>query len=529
MTRRLAVLAAVAALACSAPAPASAPVPAARPAPAPEGVAAITVADVKRDLYAFADDSLMGRDAETGDAVRAARFLAVRAAAIGLEPAGDSGGFLQRVPLVREFLGRGSEVTVTSSSGPAHLAIGPQLLPVLSLGESDPLPRLDAEGDLVFAGYAILDNGMRDELAGQSIAGKTVVFVMGEPPGLDSATKALLEREHPLAERLAALVERGPSAIVAVVSGRAAALMPAIAADLRDSAVHLGDGVPMRPRALPLVLLCVVRAAAPFLPAGWPARDRSRSLAGRHLTAHVDYVHRDVPAFNVVGVRRGADAALRATYVAFGAHLDHLGIQRPVNGDSIANGADDDGSGSVALLAIARAAVSQRPAPRRSMLFVWHTGEELGLFGSEWFTTHATVPLDSIVAQLNADMIGRNAPDSLYVVGPNAAPNRQSYALGQIVDQVNAALKPPFRINREWDSPSHPEQIYYRSDHYNYARRGIPVAFFTSGLHADYHKVSDEPRKIDYAKLARVAEFIYGVGLRVADNGTRPYPLTAGR
>src|SRR5664279_5072473 len=158
--------------------------------------------------------------------------------------------------------------------------------------------------------------------------------------------------------------------------------------------------------------------------------------------------------------RRGGDAALRGTYVAFGAHLDHIGIQPPEDGDSIANGADDDGTGSVALLAIARAAVAQRPPPRRSMLFVWHTGEELGLFGSEWFTSHPTVPIDSIVAQLNADMIGRNSRNSLYLVGPYAAPNHQSAVLGAIADSVNRSLKDPFTIDREWDSPTHPCLLY---------------------------------------------------------------------
>jgi Zn-dependent M28 family amino/carboxypeptidase len=123
----------------------------------------------------------------------------------------------------------------------------------------------------------------------------------------------------------------------------------------------------------------------------------------------------------VVGVVRGSDPALRQSYVAYGAHYDHIGIQDAVGGDSIANGADDDGSGSTALLALARA-FQQGPRPRRSVLFVWHTGEEKGLFGSARFVDRPPVPIDSVVAQLNADMIGRNAPDSLYVVGPAAAP-----------------------------------------------------------------------------------------------------------
>jgi Zn-dependent M28 family amino/carboxypeptidase len=155
------------------------------------------------------------------------------------------------------------------------------------------------------------------------------------------------------------------------------------------------------------------------------------------------------------------------------------------------------------------------------VLFVWHTGEEEGLFGSEHFTAHPPVPLDSIVAQLNADMIGRNAPDSLYLVGPVAAPKGQSRLLGALVDSVNAALPRPFRINREWDSPTHPEQIYYRSDHFNYARRGVPIVFFTSGLHDDYHRVSDEADKIDYDKLARVDLLLLGVGRAVGERETR--------
>jgi Zn-dependent M28 family amino/carboxypeptidase len=137
------------------------------------------------------------------------------------------------------------------------------------------------------------------------------------------------------------------------------------------------------------------------------------------------------------------------------------------------------------------------------------------------------VPIDSIVAQLNADMIGRNSRNSLYLVGPYAAPNRQSAVLGAIADSVNQSLKEPFTINREWDSPTHPEQIYYRSDHYNYAKNGVPVVFFTTGLHADYHKVSDEVGKIEFDKVARVAQYMFDVGLAVADRPARPFPVSA--
>ena len=176
------------------------------------------------------------------------------------------------------------------------------------------------------------------------------------------------------------------------------------------------------------------------------------------------------------------------------------------------------------LVAIARALAASPERSRRSVLFVWHTGEEAGMLGSEWYVTHPTVPIDSVVAQLNADMIGRNAPDSLMLVGPRVAPNGQSRVLGALVDSVNTALARPFTINRDWDSPDHPEQIYLRSDHYSYAKRGIPIVFYTTGLHEDYHKVSDEVSKIDFDKLSRVSELIMRSALAVANRTDRPRP-----
>jgi Zn-dependent M28 family amino/carboxypeptidase len=226
--------------------------------------------------------------------------------------------------------------------------------------------------------------------------------------------------------------------------------------------------------------------------------------------------------YNVVGIVRGSDPALNKTFVAYGAHYDHIGVVPPTGGDSIANGADDDGSGSMALLAVARVMQQAPTKAKRSMLFVWHIGEEKGLLGSSYFTEHPTVPIDSIVAQINADMVGRNADTLLYVVGPLAAPNNQSKRLGAILDSVNTTASPPFKVNREWDSATHPEHIYERSDHFNYAKKGIPIVFLTTGLHYDYHKVSDEVSKINFAKMARVTQLLVEIGRAVANSTARP-------
>ncbi|MEO5580724.1 MAG: M20/M25/M40 family metallo-hydrolase [Gemmatimonadaceae bacterium] len=281
-------------------------------------------------------------------------------------------------------------------------------------------------------------------------------------------------------------------------------------------------------------------------------------------------------ARNVIGVVRGSDPVLRNEYVAIGAHNDHVGVRspavdhdslrafnlalarlgapvwdrsippaqraeanaaarvnmdslrriRPARPDSIRNGADDDGSGTVAVLGIAQALARSPVKPRRSIIFVWHTAEEKGLLGAKWFTEHPTVPRTSIVAQLNLDMVGRGSaiditgggPDYLQLVGSR----RVSTQLGDIVEQVNGARRRPFKFDYQFDANGHPERIYCRSDHYMYARYGIPVTFFTTGLHADYHQVTDEPQYIDYEHMQRVADFVRNVAVTVANLDRAP-------
>ncbi len=482
----------------------------------------ITTVELQRDLYAFAADSMRGRAAVTADARHAAEFIARRLAALGVQPAGDS-GYFQRVPLARTGIATAT-FTVVKGADSTRIPLS-EMVPLPSFGPGAPLPRLDAAGEVVFAGYAMADpTKQRDDYAKLGdVAGKVVVVVQGAPADADSATRARLTGEQSFALRVRGALERKAEAVIVVLQdGALAAQFPQLVAEVREGQTTMGPApaLPEQPRQLPMVLLTTPAGAAPLLPAGWPGAAAGARDTTLRFRAHVEMSPPTIYSYNVVGVIKGSDPALAPEYVALGAHLDHIGIETPVNGDSISNGADDDGSGSVTLLAIARALTQGPVKPKRSVLFVWHTAEELGLFGSQWFTTHPTVPLDSVVAQINADMIGRNAPDSLYIVGPAAAPNGQSAALGAVIDSVNASLPRPFLWNREWDSPTHPEQIYYRSDHYNYARHGIPIVFLTSGLHEDYHEVSDSPDKIDYDKLARVADLLYRSTLAVANSAT---------
>jgi hypothetical protein len=494
------------------------------PATAAPPIGGVTAEELRRDLYAFADDSMRGRETGTEDATRAMRFLIERLTQLGLEPAGDS-GFAQRVPMQKEVFGPGTQITVEQNGNTRPVKLGTEIVPLLNLGAGVPPTKRTADGEIVFVGYGLtMANPKRDDFAGLSLQGKVVVVVNGAPAGVDSAKRAELEGQAAISQRLAQIIPQRPAAVVILLAGKGTELFEQSAPQL-ERAVALRSNAPELPeseRQIPMIMLGVPVVGSPLLPTGWPSDDKAQVLSGRRFTARIEQVKTPITGYNVAAVVRGSDPSLSATYLAFGAHYDHVGVIQATAGDSIANGADDDGSGSMALLAIARVMQQAPVKPRRSVLFVWHTGEEKGLLGSSWFTDHPTVPIDSIVAQINADMIGRNADSVLYVVGPVAAPNNQSKRLGVIVDSVNAAQSPPFVINREMDNPNHPEHIYERSDHYNYAKKGIPIVFLTTGLHDDYHKVSDDPRKIEYAKMARVTRLMVELGRAVANSPGRP-------
>jgi Zn-dependent M28 family amino/carboxypeptidase len=218
---------------------------------------------------------------------------------------------------------------------------------------------------------------------------------------------------------------------------------------------------------------------------------------------------------NVVGRLEGSDPLLKREYVVFSAHMDHVGVGRPnASGDSIYNGADDDASGTAAVIELAEAFARLNPRPKRSLLFLTVSGEERGLWGSSYFTSHPPVPVAQMVADLNLDMVGRNWKDTIVVIG------RQHSDLGATLARVNAA-HPELRmaaIDDLWPE----ERFYFRSDHYNFARRGVPILFFFNGVHQDYHQPSDEPAKIDAEKESRIAKLVFYLGLEVANSPQRP-------
>jgi Zn-dependent M28 family amino/carboxypeptidase len=217
---------------------------------------------------------------------------------------------------------------------------------------------------------------------------------------------------------------------------------------------------------------------------------------------------------NVAAVLRGSDPTLRDTYVVFSAHIDHTGICAPGTADPICNGADDDASGTSAIMELAEAFAMLPTAPKRSIIFLGVSGEEKGLLGSSYYADHPTVPVESIVANVNIDMIGRNNPDSVVVIGKTYS------SLGPLLEQVNGQ-HPELRMTTSDDL--WPEQrFFFRSDHFNFARREIPSIFFFTGVHEDYHRPSDTVDKIDLDKITRITRLIFHYGNAIANGDARP-------
>ncbi|CAN5875902.1 hypothetical protein BH23GEM5_BH23GEM5_22460 [soil metagenome] len=491
-------------------APAVAPPPAA-PMPAAGATAtAITAADLRLRFGIIAHDSMAGRAAATPGGRATANYLAREAARMGLQPAGDGGSYFHRVPLTR----RTTVVNTLQVSGPrGDLGFTTADVVPVSGGGLPASSRTAGQGAIIFGGY-LQDPSLpaARELRPQQLGGSVLLLRLAAP-GVDAATTP------PRAVLAPAFAPGSPVAAVLLVAEGELAEYFGYARDLiRRGQLSAGSQAP-GPADVPRFFLISPAAAERLLAGPLTAAREPRAGLGTFRYALQERTAA-AEGMNVVAVLPGSNPATRTEYVALGAHYDHLGIGTPVAGDSIYNGADDDASGTAALLEIAERFANLPPAqrPARSLLFVWHDAEEDGLLGSEAFTDRPTVPRGAIVTQLNIDMVGRNSPDSLSVVGSR----RLSTELGSLVEAVNQRQSPPFQFDYTFDTPNHPERIYCRSDHYSYARYGIPVVFFTTGLHPDYHKPSDTPEKLDYDKVARVSRLVSDITAEIANRPARP-------
>ncbi|MFC1574652.1 M28 family metallopeptidase [Gemmatimonadota bacterium] len=461
-------------------------------APYPE-LDAIAEEDLIRDVTALAHDAFLGREAGTVDELRAAAWVAQRAREAGLQPAGEDDSYWQYFPLRTTRVSAASRVEI----GPLEFEIGRNLIVNSAVD-------VTVDGSLMWVGETPVD-----EIPEARVQGRPVAALLLPPARPPSPQVSLYESRYAssaVRERSRALLGLGASAVVLISDS------------ISDIAFARSVGRPSQGRTRPDSEAGRVRqiGTPPVLWLG--AASLPDVSQGQRIRATISSESFVYPSANIVAVVPGTDPELRDEYVLFSAHHDHLGVVAPVDGDSIINGADDSATACAALLAIGRA-FSKNPG-RRSALFVWHGTEEKGYGGSIWYSTNPTVPEGSIVAVLNADMIGRNHPDSAAILGM-LPPHRNSLDLVEMALAANDQVA-GFALDTLWDQPEHREGFFFRSDHRPYAQAGIPVLFYTSLLHSTYHTVEDETELLDFDKFLRITRWMYATGWAVAQADTRP-------
>ncbi|HET7228955.1 MAG TPA: M28 family metallopeptidase [Longimicrobium sp.] len=506
MNRRPSVLLAAALAAFGA---SSARAQAAQPAvaPLPPEVAAaanvITIDDARARLEFISSDLMRGRDTPSPELNIVASYLVSNYRAMGFTAGGEGGAFLQWYPYpLRRMSAAGTRLEVAGGAAPVQLALNRDFY---ALGGT---AQQGLSGPLVYVGRAP-DAAM----AAGSLTGRIAVAALPGPSTRDWR----LERN-----RIRNAAQRAGAAGVVYVLGPewTADSIAKYAAQAARPARTLGaqTGYPqffVSQEAAGRIFSAARQDLARQWTAGAQASFRPAPLAGVTLTAAVPVEQVDeARAPNVVAIWPGSDPVLKNEYVVLSAHMDHVGVGQPVNGDSIYNGADDDGSGTTGILEVARAFASMGMRPKRSIVFLHVSGEEKGLLGSEWFSEHPTLPLNQIVADINIDMIGRNNPDSVVVIG-------KSYStLGATVNAVQRA-HPDLHLTLA-DDIWPQERFFFRSDHFNFARKEVPAIFFFSGVHPDYHRPSDEVSKIDFDKLTRISRMAFFTAWEVANAPQRP-------
>jgi Zn-dependent M28 family amino/carboxypeptidase len=465
----------------------------------------ITEADYLLGVGIIAHDSMMGRDTPSGGLEKTAAWIASEMRRFGLRGGAADGSFVQRYPLRSLVV---DQVASGLTGGPRRLSYGPDLAPLFggeAGGEATAgLLLVSGSGDL---GRAIADNAVRRQ--------HVILVLPASAGGIDQE-----------ALRSAITLRNAGAASVLVASNAGDSEWAASAARALQPAVAQGWGEPSPATPLFRPILMIRASSVADLLRGSNqdlaalqrrAREPVRVDRVQGLTLTLTQRLRDenVTAPNVVAVLEGSDPELRDEYVVFSAHMDHVGVGVPdARGDSIFNGADDDASGTIAVVEIAEAMASLPTPPRRSMLFLLVSGEEKGLWGSEYFANNPPVPAEQLVANLNMDMVGRNWPDTIVAIG------KEHSDLGATLERVNAA-HPELRmtaIDDLWPA----ESFYTRSDHYNFAVKGVPILFFFNGTHEDYHGRDDEPDRIDGEKAARIARLVFYLGAEIGNADARP-------
>ncbi|PJJ48660.1 peptidase M28-like protein [Hymenobacter chitinivorans DSM 11115] len=520
----------------------SAPAAKSAPSPALPYSALITPALLRQHLTELASDAYEGRETGRPGQAKAAQYLARQFEQLGLRGPVSGGvsafqqpfGLVSTTPTAQEKIRVGATQFVHLRD---FVRFGPSMF-VQSPAPADP----------VFMGYGIETDTYSDYASGPDVRGRDVIVLDGEPTdafGSSFLSTTPLTGEWASPFRKAALArDKGARSILVVTGAKPTELYAyaqPLAAALAEPTYSLTAPVP-QPAELqqlmeepPAGISCFITTAQ----VGVALLHTTPALLRRYrqdcyrlrkpapasfqppaVTVELPQKREELTSTNVLGFLEGTDKKDEILVVS--AHYDHVGVQH----DTIYNGADDDGSGTSAVLALARAftqATADGHGPRRSILFLLNSGEEKGLLGSEYYAGHPVFPLSQTIADLNIDMVGRTdkvhqgKPDYLYLIGSN----RLSTELHTLSEATNAQYS-HLGLDYTYNDPNDPEQLYYRSDHYNFARHRIPIIFYTSGLHADYHKATDDVDKIEFDRLAERTQLVFFTAWELANREKRP-------
>jgi hypothetical protein len=540
--------------------------------------ATITADDLAAHLYFYASDFFQGRETTAWGQKLAIRYLASVYQRLGLTPKGtvqttdmhDPQRYFQPFKLIETRFKSMSLNATANGQTIASTSFTPGASDGLSYPNATASGSMEGSGGIVFAGYGIADDALKyNDYAALTAAninktGKWVMILADEPMSDDKTS--LLTPDKVLSSWTAQWFKKLTPANggdqrplgILVVSDQTPRAKEAFgvtanrqAANMATSVGRLqlprdGQAAPARPtrNSTPLIYISSAFANKLIASSGKTIEQLKNEInsslkptvfevQGVTMAGKVEQETRDAQSENVAAFMEGTD--LKDEVVVISAHLDHVGFNgasgcTPKGDDNICNGADDDGSGTVSVLEMAEAftkAAADGYRPRRSILFLNVTGEEKGLFGSEYFADkEPLVPVDKIVTNLNIDMVGRidptfpdpNDKHYVYIIGSNLI----SQELHETNIKVNQVTGTKVTLSERFNSKSDPNQFYRRSDHWNFGKHGIPFIFFFTGTHEDYHQVGDEPQKIEYNRMADIVRMVFGTAWQVANQDKRP-------
>jgi hypothetical protein len=472
----------------------------------------INAEDARKHLSILASDEYEGRETGKPGAEKAARYIANEFKKLGLQ-APVNGSYFLDVPLVE------SSTKISFTVNGQEFNNGKDFFTRSTVTDQS----INAT-EIVFVGY-----GTEAEIANTDLKGKIVVWVNEDKAQDGKAANTSYRLSATRTQILKNLQSKNPQLILAA-NPEITDVLKKYGSSILVGRLSIKTDADKPANQQALTLNITTALADQLVKTGGKTFDELKNAPAQTISAAITVnTHaetKDVKAVDVLGFLPGTD--LKDEVLVFSAHYDHIGLN-PNGPDKVNNGADDDGSGTTGILEIARAFTQAKKdghGPRRSILFLGNVGEEKGLLGSEYYTDHPVFPLANTITDLNIDMIGRvgfeyiGKPDSanyVYTIG-SAMLSKELHQINEDANNKYTHLEQDYK----YDDPNDPNRFYYRSDHYNFAKHGVPIIFYFNGVHADYHQPGDEISKINFPLLAKRAQLVFYTGWELANRDKRP-------